>query len=62
MKQKALGKETTKANSDDPWSGKEWTVEETRAYVTSNPAECLVIDGFVVDATEHLGGAKVLRR
>ncbi|KAF8131560.1 hypothetical protein EV363DRAFT_1330374 [Boletus edulis] len=66
MTLKTLGKETTMTDGDEPWSGKEWTIEETQAYVASNPARCLiVIDGFVVDVTEYLkehpGGTKVLR-
>ncbi|KAF8554363.1 hypothetical protein OG21DRAFT_1597383 [Imleria badia] len=66
MRQKALGKETTTAEADEPWRGKEWTIEETQGYAGSNPAECLiVIDSFVVDVTEYLkehpGGARLLR-
>lgn len=54
MRQKALGRETTTV-ADEPWSGKEWAIEETQAYVASSPARCLiVIDGFVVEVTEYL--------
>lgn len=55
MRQKALeGKTTTKG--DEAWNGKEWTIEEIRAYAASNPTRCfIVIDDFVVDVTEYLG-------
>ncbi|KAI9569458.1 hypothetical protein HD554DRAFT_2020584 [Boletus coccyginus] len=68
MKQKALrlGKEMTTTEADEPWSGKEWTIEEAHVYAVSSLARCsIVIDSFVVDVIEYLkehpGGAKLLR-
>ncbi|KAF8554355.1 hypothetical protein OG21DRAFT_1382434, partial [Imleria badia] len=61
-RQKALGKETTTTDADESWSGKEWTIEETRAYAASNLAECLIVVDVTEYLQEHPGGAKVLRR
>lgn len=45
----------TTTEADEPWSGKEWTVEEAYVYAVSSLARCLiVIDNFVVDVTEYL--------
>lgn len=55
MRQKALGRETTTAEPAEPWNGDEWTVKEAQVYAASNPGRCLiVIDSFIVDATEYL--------
>ncbi|KAN0100144.1 hypothetical protein V8E55_000128 [Tylopilus felleus] len=63
MRQKALGKDTT--DTDAPWRGTEWTLEEAHACAAASGRCLVVIDGFVVDVTdylkEHPGGAKLLR-
>ena len=52
MRQKALGKDTT--DTDAPWRGTEWTLEEAHACAAASGRCLVVIDGFVVDVTDYL--------
>jgi stearoyl-CoA desaturase (Delta-9 desaturase) len=38
------------------WTGPSWSTDEVEKYVRGKPGRCVVlVDGFIVDATEYLG-------